>query len=330
MSEQLPYKSFRWTSSAGVFAGIVLSGFLSWLLLGTNSGTPTPPPTLPEPSKTEPRDPRLVAQPHLVWAANRCLAETSGPIEQIQALFREARANSRAFAENALGWDSKLTIVSDFFQQTDEHSAFLRRKFEQLVISEAALLSALEQGITQYQHATASIEGQMLVRLRADASDFSSSPLVSAADVMALQTLFQQALAKSGSAAGFDLQAAVGRELASYILGEIAAQVGVPLGVSSGILSAGAATGWTNFGISLVLGLAIDQMVTAGYDAVLDPKGKLAEEINAVLDEMEELIIEGTDLQPGLRSRLQNYARERSSMRETAVLRLLTPAGGAL
>ena len=313
----------------GVLLGIVISIVVGCILYGS-SGTSKPP---EEPTEffvptVEVRDARGVVRPHLMWASAKCLSEVDQSLEQVSAIFTEARSQTRGFAEEALGWDSKLTIVSDYFQQKNDHAEFLRQKFESMVISEEMLMSAIERTIAQFQQATVSTEGEMLVRLRVDTGDFKYSPIAMTTDKAALQSLLQNALSESGQAAGFDMQAAVGREVASYILGEIATQVGLQLGVSTGILSAGAATGWTSFGISVIVGFAVDQMVQAAYDSAADPKGQLSAQINAQLDAMEMLILDGSDNQPGLRSRLQQFARERSSVRETAVLHLLTSRQG--
>jgi hypothetical protein len=127
----------------------------------------------------------------------------------------------------------------------------------------------------------------------------------------------------SGTSAQVELQAAVGREIASFILGEIAAHVGVKLGVSAGILGTGAGSGWATFGVGLVAGLVVDQVVTAAYDAYADPKGELTRQVVSQLDAMERLILDGSDGAPGLKSRLMQFAEERSALRETAVMQLL-------
>lgn len=318
----------RLLPTIGLIVGMLVSiEIAAFFTSGTGNQTAVSEPSL---LSLDGRDPKTVARPHLNWATAKCLSEVERPLEQVMELFAEARRNSRAFAEEALGWDSKLTIVSDYFQQTSEHSAFLKRKFESLVLSEEALMSALQRGIEEYQQSTKSIEGEMLVRLRSDAADFANAAINSRQDTAALQSLFQQAVSQAGTAAGMDLQAAVGREVASFILGEIATQVGMQLGVNAGILSTGAATGWSSFGISVIVGLAVDQMVTAAYDAYADPKGQLASQINAQLDEMERVIIDGADGRPGLRSHLQQFARERSTLRETVVLKLLQSEQGGV
>ena len=192
----------RLSSTAGILTGIVLAILISWWLSAKPACSVRQIPDWLTPPAQR-RDPKVVARPHLTWASDKCQSEAEGPVDQIKVLFAEARSQTRAFADQALGWDSKLTIVSDFFQQTDEHSAFLRKKFESLVISEAELFAALERSLAQYQQITASIEGEMLVRLRTDANDFQNSPLVATSDAYALQSLFQEAIARSGMAAGW-------------------------------------------------------------------------------------------------------------------------------
>jgi hypothetical protein len=104
-------------------------------------------------------------------------------------------------------------------------------------------------------------------------------------------------------------------------------QVAVRLGVSAGILGAGASTSWATFGAGLVVGLIVDQLVSWIWDWWADPRGSLATELNAKLDSLHALIVDGDAQTPGLRTALGEFARHRAELRRAAVLDLLQIEG---
>jgi hypothetical protein len=50
-----------------------------------------------------------------------------------------------------------------------------------------------------------------------------------------------------------------------------------------------------------------------------DPKGKLARHINTKIDDLRQLLVEGTAEAPGLRQRIREYAKVRSDLRRQAI-----------
>lgn len=187
------------------------------------------------------------------------------------------------------------------------------------------LEDAIRQVVASYLKHVESIEGQMLVRIRADVAEFPSPYLIAQIDESKLQATYDEALSRAIEATGSNLRTDITTELVSIITGEVLAQVAVRLGVSAGILGTGAASSWATFGIGLVVGLIVDQIVSWVWDWYADPKGNLAVELNGKLDEINRLIVDGSDDVQGLRERLRAFAKDRATVRSQAVLEILQP-----
>lgn len=144
-----------------------------------------------------------------------------------------------------------------------------------------------------------------------------------ALDRSAIAATLESALRDAVASAQGDLKAAVGRELASWIAGEILAQATIQLATSTGILSTGAASGTVTFGVGIVVGLIVDAIVTEIYNQAYDPAGKLSDTLNSHLRQLETLVLEGSDNSAGLLPRLRDYSRQRSDGRRSAIQRAI-------
>jgi hypothetical protein len=73
------------------------------------------------------------------------------------------------------------------------------------------------------------------------------------------------------------------------------------------------------FGISIVAGIVLDQIVSWVWDWYADPKGNLSKKLNETLDQMCEGTINGINNEPGLRKLLieMNVARFKLQRRTT-------------
>ena len=100
-------------------------------------------------------------------------------------------------------------------------------------------------------------------------------------------------------------------------------QVAVRLGVSAGILGTGAASGWATLGIGVLVGLVIDQMVSAIWSQFSDPTKNLEDELNYQLKVMQRVICYGDEKTKGLEQHFEEIAKSRAELRRIAVLQLL-------
>jgi hypothetical protein len=309
--------------SLGVIVGITVSE-TAWQssreppTLSTEATAP-PPPARPVPSPEE------IARPHLEWAQQQSADVLDEHLNQVAVFFFEAQKNTPQFAKRVLSFGSKWRLAVDYVPLTHggRHQAFIRRQFNELIFKPSELAEDIEQVISSYLAHVHSIEAEMLVKLRADVADFSDTYALAQFDAASLQAEYDDALAQAVASAGGSLRSDVSSQLVSLIAGEVLTQVAVKLGVSAGILGTGAASSWATFGIGLVVGVIVDQIVSWVWDWYADPVGNLAHQLNRKLDELNRLIVEGSDDAAGLRSRLKTYAEERARLRETAVLALL-------
>jgi hypothetical protein len=109
------------------------------------------------------------------------------------------------------------------------------------------------------------------------------------------------------------------REVVSMVAGEVLTAAAVELATSTGILSAGAASGVVTFGAGVVVGIVADWAVSWAYDRMYDPVGELTKKMNEQLNGMEEMILVGDAEHPGLDVRLLTYAQERAEARNAAI-----------
>ncbi len=125
----------------------------------------------------------------------------------------------------------------------------------------------------------------------------------------ALDRLTQVAAAQAGVALRVD----VGREVASFLAGEMLARVVVRAVVPEGLAASAPAT----LGVGLLAAVAADQVIAWTWHAYADPRGELAKALNDQLDEIEHRVFVGTPEAPGynpgwnrgLRNELRNAGR---------------------
>ena len=251
-------------------------------------------------------------------------------MKALDGFFADSKKNTRAFADEALSWSSKWRLVADHlpFTRKDRHERFIRQKFEEYVFKQSQLEDAVKQVVKSYLTHVRSIEGKMLVDLRADVADFPSAYLLAQIDENKVQAAFDEAISRAIAATGSSLRADIATELVSIIAGEVLTQVAVRLGVSAGILGTGAASSYVTLGIGLIVSLIVDQIVSWVWDWAADPRGNLAHDLDRKLDQINRLIVDGSNDVKGLRARLQEFARERAGFRRQAVLALLQPQIG--
>ncbi len=89
------------------------------------------------------------------------------------------------------------------------------------------------------------------------------------------------------------------------------------------MVGTGAASGWVTLGVGAVVGLIVDQIVSWVWDWYADPEGSLSKELDSKIDQINKLIVDGSNEVQGLRARLVNFAHDRAPLRSSATLLLL-------
>jgi hypothetical protein len=244
----------------------------------------------------------------------------------VREMFSRARSDgTRAFAEDALGWSSKFKMTKDYLLGGKEHGRYLEERFAARIFSEKDIERTIQAAVAAYLRHLDDVESQLLVNLEADLTAVSPGETPANIDRQAIEQALAKAIQDAVQAAAADTRGMIGQELVSYIAGDVLAIAAIELATSSGILSAGAASGTVTLGVGLVVGLIVDYLVSWAYDKYYDPIGELTRQLDNKLTELEEFIVIGTPKSPGLEKRLQGYAARRAQARSVAIKAAVMP-----
>lgn len=269
-------------------------------------------------------DPEKLARPHLEWAEAETTKAIDESLQPIRVFFRESKGRTADFADDVLGFRSKMKLVWDTLPMTEKvHPTFVRTRFEEKIFRPVDLEHVVEQAVAGFLQQLDGIEGEMLVRLRTDMSDFPQAYPLEQIDRDVLKKSYNEAINVALEASGEDLTQATSELIVSTVAGEVLTVVALRVGVSAGILGAGGASGTVTLGVGVVVGLIVDQIVSFVWDWYADPKGSLAADLNGRLDDMSLLIVSGTDGQGGLKAELRQLAESRAKLRREALLKIL-------
>jgi len=312
-------------ASIAIFIGIILLAVVGTTLVIGRSG-----PRSEQPAPRSPRSAVDIAQPHLDLAEQEANSAIDEQVKQVNAFFAEAKKNSPAFAERALGWGSRRRWLQDFipFGKQDAHKEFLQAKFEEYLFKREHFEAVVRQIVQGYLRQVASSEGKMLVGLRADVADFTATYALASVDENRLQEVYESALHQIVDSTGERVQKKVGEDTVEALTADVLTFIALRLGVRAGILAAGAASAPATFGVSVIVGLIVDQIVTYIWEGYSNPTGDLTEEVDRKLDEMQRLVVDGPSGTDGLGEQLRKHARDRAEWRRQSVLILLQPPTG--
>jgi len=265
------------------------------------------------------------AAPHMDWADARLRQAIDEHLAALNEYFQEIKKRTPAFADDVLGWGSKWRFVADRlpFTRSDRLDTYLRECFEARLFTPGQLTQAVEAVVRGYLASVQSTESAMLVRIRADIADLPAASLPAFANQAALQAAFAQALRDAAAGVQAETISAILREVASTVACEVLGQVATRLAVSAGILGTGAASAGATLGIGLAAGIVVDLIIGKIWDWLADPAGDLARTINARLDEIHKLLVDGDGRNPALRQHLLELHEKRRQLRRQAVMALI-------
>lgn len=255
--------------------------------------------------------------PHIETADRQSLEGIPAALAIVDEFFNAAKANTRHFAGDALGLYSKIAWVRG------KHDAYLAARFREHVFAPEDIEATVTKAVASYLDDVEAIENRMLVSIRLDVANLPSGRAIGRMSIDEFQDSFQRMSREISSRTAWNLGSDVGKEIAAQIAGQVLVRAAARLGVSGGILAAGAASSWITAGVGVAVAIVIDLMVSTIWDWAEDPKGKLSDEMNHKLDEIRGMIIDGDAQTPGLRQELQTYAAHRALVRRDAVRALV-------
>lgn len=301
-------------AAAGVLVGIVLATLLRWAFSASSTASVT---TVASPTVAE------VVGRHLDWADRQSaegLAPQFGPIHEF---FAQASFGVRPFAEDALGWTSKWKLIEGYFAGGDAHRQYLEERFAARIFASDDLESLVQQVVAAYLNHLDNVDAMLLVNLQADLEGIPAGSFTAGVGRADIEQALNAAICDAVQAVEADFPGMIGRELASFVAGEVLSMATVELATSAGILGAGASSGTVTFGIGLLAGLIVDAIITEIYD----PAGELSLQLDETLLRLEEIIVSGNGEQPGLYHRLLDYASRRGQARKAAITSVVLPPG---
>ena len=300
------------------------------LILPGQKPTPT---TLHQTATSSGSSRAVIAAPHLNWAATETERAIEEHLKSLASLFEEAKKNTPAFADEALGWLSKWYVIKQFvpYSKKGEHERYIAELFEKHIFKKEVLPKEIAQVVQTYLRDVESIESTMLVRIRSDIADLAPSAALSDNEVNEFNHLFEKTIQTAIRTTQTHATQSVSTEIEMLIASEILTGVVVKLGTSAGILGTSGALSLKTLGISLVIGVIVDWIVSKIWNWWSDPQGELAKHIADKLDDLHSLIVDGAaergenDAPPvvGLRDRLHQLARERTQIRNNSLLSIL-------
>jgi hypothetical protein len=245
---------------------------------------------------------------HLAPADAASLLAIERSLAPIDEFFAEHREGAKPFAKAVLSLRGKWKYVRTrgvFGGDPDEHVLFLDEKFREHVFAPEDLSAVVRSSIGDYVRAIQGIENKLLVTCRTELAEL--DPLVDAAipgldDSQAFADSYERMLVRlvpevtRGASAdlGIFVGSLVAAEVTEQLVMRLGRAVATRLGVSAGILGAGATGGAASAGITIGLAIVIDM----GVERLLrltgsDATSKVTARVEESLDDLRDLILDG-------------------------------------
>jgi len=278
-----------WWMTGGVAAGLLISGIVFEYFLKY------------DPVRWQAWE---TVKPHLAETAQTTEKAEDPSTQLVREFFDRQRSQSRAFAAELLSWGGKWAYAKDLVYG-GTHEQFVQECFRKHLFSSEELSALIQASVDRFVGEIQSQENQLLVQIQADLSGSELAKpeyLPALADTDRLKIEYQAMLEQVLPIVSRDMGVTVSREMAAFVGGEIAsiivieigATLATSLGVSGGILSAGAGAGIATFGVGLVAAILVDMALDwvirqQGYDPEVEIAGKVIETLN----KLESLILDG-------------------------------------
>jgi hypothetical protein len=245
---------------------------------------------------------------HLAPADAASLLAIERSLAPVDEFFAEHRDGARPFAKAVLSLRGKWKYVRTrgvFGGDPDEHALFLDEKFREHVFAPEDLSAVVKSSIGDYIRAIQGVENKLLVTCRTELAEL--DPLVDAAiggldNSKVFAATYEKMLARLVPEVTRGARADLGLFVGSLVAAEVTEQlvmrlgraVATRLGVSAGILGAGATGGAASAGITIGLAVVIDM----GVERILrltgsDAASKVTARVEGSLDGLRDLILDG-------------------------------------
>jgi hypothetical protein len=182
----------------------------------------------------------------------------------------------------------------------ESHKKFIEEKFGEHIFSSDELASEIELVATETAKDLEGIENRLAVKVRAEIVGEPIGKIDTAASI----NEFSKAIERVKSASQWDAAKAGASLAVSEVVAVVVTPILLRLGVSAGVIAAGAANSWWTLGAGIVLGLIADAL----WDWIDNPAGDIERETVAALDRF---AANGSDV---FRTELGTVVTERSKL----------------
>jgi hypothetical protein len=246
---------------------------------------------------------------------------------EIKAFFALRRAGAAGFAEAVLSMKSKWLLATDKLRSRRDHRAFLDATFAAYLFKPQDLQAVLDQAIGDYARDLQAHENALLISIRADLIDLPAArtALPALRDARQFRHAYERMAARVHDVAARDarVEGALlgGSIVAPIILQRVTVAVATRLGVSAGILGAGAASSAYTLGAGLVVGVVVDVIAHRIMDRYLDPRGTVERRVVRTLEETATLLVDGDPNLTGSYASLRQLEHQSTSAANRAAAR---------
>lgn len=213
------------------------------------------------------------AEANAAAAIKRRATEFSGFIDS-------RKSGAKPFSKDIISSYGKWRAVKPYlpFTKSEGHKEFVVQKFDEHIFTKQQLGAAVKRAVEGSVKDLESIENELAVALRQEILGRSLAP----DEVPIAAEEFKKAVERFVAASQWDAAKSAGSLVVSEVAAQVATQVFVHLGVSAGILGAGAANSWWSFGAAFVIGIVVDVI----WEWIDDPAGDIEHEMITALDKL--------------------------------------------
>ena len=234
-------------------------------------------------------------------------AAIDGRTAEFASFIEGRKAGVAPFSRELVSWYGKWRAVKPYlpFTASDGHKQYVEETFVKQVFTREEFSDLTRRVVTESAKDLEGIENRLAVAIRQEIAG--GGPVAVDASIATQQ--FSGAIERVKSASQWDAAKAGGSLATSEAVAVVGTQVLMRLGVSAGLLGAGAVSSWWTLGAGIVLGLVADQV----WEVIDDPAGDIERDTLAVLDQV------ATNGSGALRDELKTVLTQRRELWAKAV-----------
>lgn len=268
-----------------------------------------------------------IAAPRIEIAQEEAIKAVEIRTQQVRDFFAERQKRIPAYAERVLSFRSKWELGKSKlpFTDRDAHARFLKEEFSKLIFSQDELKQQITGAVEDCARDIHAIENALLVKIRADLSDMPECVAVLPdlkTDAL-FRDRFEKVVVSLSEKAGTDAKVDIGRMVGSEVATAIAIRVGIAVAARLGIIETSIVLAPETFGVSIVVGLIVDQIAGWVISWFYKPEVKIGKKLTEELGGLSLLLVNGDEKTRGLKQELGTLAEQRKTLREGALRHMI-------